>query len=43
MTSDLILTALGGVLDPDLRADIVALKFVKNVTVAAGRAAFTVE
>ena len=43
MTSDLVLTALRGVLDPDLRTDIVSLKFVKNVAVADGRAAFTVE
>ena len=43
MTSDLVLTALRGVIDPDLRTDIVSLKFVKNVAVADGRAAFTVE
>ena len=43
MTSDLVLAALRGVLDPDLRTDIVSLKFVKNVAVADGRAAFTVE
>ena len=43
MTSDLVLAALKGVHDPDLRADIVSLKFVKDLQVADGRAAFTIE
>ena len=43
MTPDLVLAALRGVHDPDLRADIVSLKFVKNLEVADGRAAFTIE
>jgi len=43
MTPDLVLAALQGVLDPDLRADVVSLKFVRNLQVADGRAAFTIE
>lgn len=43
MTSDLVQDALTGVMDPDLQADIVALKFVKDLVVADGRAAFTIE
>ena len=43
MTSELVLAALRGVHDPDLQTDIVALKFVKNLEVAGGRAAFTIE
>ena len=43
MTPELVLGALKGVHDPDLRADIVSLKFVKDVRVTDGRVAFTVE
>ena len=43
MTSDLVLAALKGLHDPDLRTDIVSLKFVKDLHVADGRAAFTIE
>ncbi|MDP2053075.1 MAG: P-loop NTPase, partial [Acidobacteriota bacterium] len=43
MTSELVLAALGGVHDPDLQTDIVSLKFVKQVAVADGRAAVTIE
>ncbi len=43
MTPELVLDALKGVQDPDLRADIVSLKFVKDVRVTEGRVAFTVE
>lgn len=43
MTPDLVLVALKGVHDPDLRADIVSLKFVKDVRIADGRVAFTIE
>jgi ATP-binding protein involved in chromosome partitioning len=43
MTPDLVLDALKGVADPDLRADIVSLKFVKDVRISDGRVAFTIE
>src|SRR6187431_619506 len=43
MTSEQVLAALRGVQDPDLRTDIVSLKFVKNLQVADGRAAMTIE
>jgi ATP-binding protein involved in chromosome partitioning len=43
MTSELVLEALRGVHDPDLRTDIVSLKFVKNLQVADGNAAMTIE
>jgi ATP-binding protein involved in chromosome partitioning len=43
MTSDLVLDALKSVADPDLRADIVSLKFVKDLRISDGRVAFTVE
>ena len=40
---DAVLNALRAVVDPDLRKDIVSLGFVKDLTVAAGRASFTIE
>jgi len=40
---DAVLNALRVVVDPDLRKDIVSLGFVKDLTVAAGRASFTIE
>ena len=38
-----VLDALRAVKDPDLNRDIVALKFVKNLRIEAGRVAFTIE
>jgi ATP-binding protein involved in chromosome partitioning len=38
-----VLEALRAVKDPDLNRDIVALKFVKNLRIEAGRVAFTIE
>ena len=43
MTPDAVLDALKAVQDPDLHADIVSLKFVKDVQVDGGRIAFTIE
>ena len=43
MTSDAVLAALSGVIDPDLHKDIVSLGFVKNLTVAGGEASFAIE
>jgi len=40
---DAVLNALRVVVDPDLRKDIVSLGFVKDLTVAEGRASFTIE
>jgi ATP-binding protein involved in chromosome partitioning len=40
---DAVLNALRVVVDPDIRKDIVSLGFVKDLTVAAGRASFTIE
>jgi ATP-binding protein involved in chromosome partitioning len=40
---DAVLNALRVVVDPDIRKDIVTLGFVKDLTVADGRAAFTIE
>jgi ATP-binding protein involved in chromosome partitioning len=40
---DAVLDALRVVVDPDLRKDIVSLGFVKDVTIAGGRVAFTIE
>jgi len=40
---DAVLNALRVVVDPDLRKDIVSLGFVKDLTVDAGRASFTIE
>src|SRR5687767_14792299 len=41
--SDTVLAALKVVIDPDLRRDIVSLGFVKNITIANGKVAFTIE
>jgi ATP-binding protein involved in chromosome partitioning len=43
MTPQSVLDALRSVNDPDLGKDIVALSFVKNVAIAAGRVSLTVE
>ena len=40
---DAVLNALRVVVDPDLRKDIVSLGFVKELTIAEGRASFTIE
>jgi ATP-binding protein involved in chromosome partitioning len=38
-----VLNALRAVVDPDIRRDIVTLGFVKDLTIASGRVAFTIE
>jgi len=38
-----VLTALGTVMDPDLRRDIVSLGFVKNLKISGGTVAFDIE
>ena len=43
MAPDGVLDALKAVTDPDLQADIVALKFVKDVSVDGDRVVFTIE
>jgi ATP-binding protein involved in chromosome partitioning len=43
MTADAVLEALKTVADPDLRADIVALKFVKELAIEGDRVQFTIE
>jgi ATP-binding protein involved in chromosome partitioning len=43
LTEAAVLDALRTVTDPDLHRDIVALGFVKNLKIGAGRVAFTVE
>ena len=43
MSPELVLKALEGVHDPDLRAGIVSLKFVRDVRITDGRVAFTIE
>jgi ATP-binding protein involved in chromosome partitioning len=40
---DAVLSALRAVVDPDIRRDIVTLGFVKNLSIDAGRVAFTIE
>ena len=40
---DAVLNALRAVIDPDIRRDIVTLGFVKDLTIASGRVAFTIE
>ena len=40
---DAVLQALRAVQDPDLRRDIVALNFVKDLVIEGGRVAFTIE
>ncbi len=42
-SSTAVLEALRGVRDPDLHKDIVALGFVKNLSIDGGRVAFTIE
>jgi len=43
VTESAVLDALRAVHDPDLRRDIVALKFVKDLQIDAGRVSFTIE
>jgi ATP-binding protein involved in chromosome partitioning len=43
LTEAAVLDALRAVKDPDLHKDIVALGFVKQLTIAGGRVAFTIE
>jgi ATP-binding protein involved in chromosome partitioning len=43
MAPDAVLAALKAVVDPDLHADIVTLKFVKDVTVSGDRVAVAIE
>jgi ATP-binding protein involved in chromosome partitioning len=43
LSESTVLDALRSVQDPDLHKDIVALGFVKNLTIDAGRVAFTIE
>lgn len=43
MTPEAVLDALKAIADPDLQADIVALKFVKDVTVSGDRVSFAIE
>ncbi len=43
MTPEGVLDALKAVTDPDLHADVVTLKFVKDVNVTGDRVAFTIE
>jgi ATP-binding protein involved in chromosome partitioning len=38
-----VLQALGRIIDPDLRRDIVTLGFVKNLAIDGGRVSFTIE
>jgi ATP-binding protein involved in chromosome partitioning len=43
MTADTVLDALKGVIDPDLRRDIVSLGFVKNLAIDGGTVSFDIE
>ena len=43
MTPELVLDALKGVIDPDLRRDIVSLGFIKNLVIDGGRVSFAIE
>jgi ATP-binding protein involved in chromosome partitioning len=43
MAPDAVLAALKAVVDPDLQADIVSLKFVKDVTIAGDRVSLAIE
>jgi ATP-binding protein involved in chromosome partitioning len=43
MTADTVLDALKGVIDPDLRRDIVSLGFVKNLAIDGGAVSFDIE
>jgi len=43
MTADTVLQALSGVMDPDLRRDIVSLGFIKNLVIDGGTVSFDIE
>ncbi|MEO6212798.1 MAG: Mrp/NBP35 family ATP-binding protein [Vicinamibacterales bacterium] len=43
VTESAVLDALKGVNDPDLKRDIVTLKFIKNLRIESGRVAVTIE
>jgi ATP-binding protein involved in chromosome partitioning len=43
MTPEIVLDALKGVMDPDLRRDIVSLGFIKNLAIDGGRVSFSIE
>lgn len=43
VTEAAVLDALRGIQDPDLKRDLVALKFIKNLRIQEGRVAFTIE
>jgi ATP-binding protein involved in chromosome partitioning len=43
LTDAAVLDALRAVTDPDLHKDIVALGFVKDLSIDGGRVAFTIE
>jgi len=43
MTPEIVLDALKGVIDPDLRRDVVSLGFVKNLAIDNGRVSFAIE
>jgi ATP-binding protein involved in chromosome partitioning len=43
MTPEIVLDALKGVIDPDLRRDIVSLGFIKNLAIDGGRVSFAIE
>jgi len=43
MTPETVLAALKGVMDPDLRRDIVSLGFIKNLAIDGGRVSFAIE
>ena len=43
MTPETVLAALKGVIDPDLRRDIVSLGFIKNLAIDGGRVSFAIE
>jgi ATP-binding protein involved in chromosome partitioning len=43
LSSDLVRRTLKEIVDPDLRADIVSLGYIKNLDVDGGRVAFTIE
>src|SRR5262245_22932057 len=43
MTADTVLDALKGVIDPDLRRDIVSLGFVKNLAIDGSTVSFDIE
>ncbi|NUP99378.1 MAG: Mrp/NBP35 family ATP-binding protein, partial [Armatimonadetes bacterium] len=43
LTEDLVKGALRSVIDPDLRRDIVSLGFVKDISIAGGKVAVTIE